>query len=257
MFIDVHAHLNDRRLAPQADAIVSNMEEDSLLAIINTGYDRPSSELGLALASKYPNVYTTLGIHPHDAKDAKAKDFDYFRENANNPKVVAIGEIGLDFYYDHSDRAVQKEVFVQQLELADALGLPVVFHLRDAFAEFEKIIAQNKCYLNNGGLLHCYSGSKEMAQVFSKKYDFYFSFGGAITFKNAKKEDIINSIPRERLLLETDCPYMTPEPHRGKVNYPKYIVLVAQKLAIVLNLPIQEVARITENNAKTLFKRLR
>jgi len=256
MFIDVHAHLNDPRLAPQADAIVSAMAQDNLLAIINTGYDRYSSELGVELASKYPNVYTTLGIHPHDAKDAEASDYGYFQANASNPKVVAIGEIGLDFYYDHSARAVQAKVFAEQLELADSLGLPVVFHLRDAFAEFERIVTENKHYLNNGGLLHCYSGSKEMAQVFSKRFDFYFSFGGAITFKNAKKDEIVKAVPKERLLLETDCPYMTPEPYRGRLNYPKYVALVAQKMANMLNLPAQEVARITTTNAKTLFKRL-
>jgi TatD DNase family protein len=256
MFIDAHAHLNDNRLIAKADEIVASMANDGLSAIINAGYDRKSCEDSLTLAGKYDRVYATLGIHPHDAKYARKEDYDFFAENSANPKVVAIGEIGLDFFYNHSDRETQAKVLAEQLELADSLRLPVVFHLRDAYEQFLKIIGDNKRYLNSGGLLHCYSGSREMAEIFSRKYDFYFSFGGAITFKNADKSDIIKAVPLKRLLLETDCPYMTPEPHRGKLNYPKYVSLVAQKIASILELPIEEIGRITSENTKSLFERL-
>ena len=255
MVIDSHAHLNDERLIESVDEIVADMTKDNLSAIITVSYDRKSAEQGLALAQKHNNIYTTLGIHPHDSRLACKEDYDYFVDNAQNPKVVAIGEIGLDYYYDLSDREVQKKVMVEQLELANEVNLPVVFHLRDAYQDFIQIIKENKHLINNGALLHCYSGSLELVDIFNL-YDFYYAFGGAITFKTAKKDQIIRRVPKERLLIETDCPYMAPVPYRGKLNYPKMVNLVAQKIAHSLQIPLNEVERLTVENTKRLFKKL-
>lgn len=255
MIIDSHAHLNDDRLIDQVESIVSTMQKDNLEAIVNVSYDIKSAETGLELAKKFNNIYTTLGIHPHDSKSAKQSDYDYFSLNAKSNKVVAIGEIGLDYYYDFSPRETQKEVFIEQLELANHLSLPVVFHLRDAYADFIKILKEHKNLICCGGLMHCYSGSLELVNEFSK-FDFYFAFGGAITFKNAKKDNILNAVPRDRLMIETDCPYMAPEPYRGRTNYPKMLNLVAQKLADSIQLSLEEVEKITTENTKRFYNKM-
>lgn len=254
--IDTHAHLNDARLIDQVDNIICDMPKDNLAAIINVGYDLQSSKCSVELATKYEKVFAVVGIHPHDAKIANQNSYDWFVKVSDNKKVVAIGEVGLDFYYDHSPREVQERVFLEQLEISHALGLPVVIHLRDAYQLMLRLLKENKKYLEYGFVLHCYSGSKEMLTEFAK-LDAFFSFGGAITFKNAtKKADIVRATPLHRLLLETDCPYMTPEPFRGKLNYPKYVNLVAEKVAEYLNISYEEVDEITTRNTRELFRKL-
>lgn len=256
MLIDSHAHLNDERLIGEADKIIQSMAEDNLQAIINVGYDYASSKISVELAEKYEAIFAAVGIHPHDAKTANREIYDYFQSVSQHKKVIAIGEIGLDFYYDHSPRDVQQRVFLEQLELAYSLKLPAVIHLRDAYQLMHSLLKENKRLLQYGAVLHCYSGSKEMLKEFAKM-DLYFSYGGAITFKNAKdKPDIVRATPFERMLLETDCPYMTPNPYRGKINYPKYVNLVAQKVADYTLKNIQEIEEITTKNAYDLFKKL-
>ena len=201
MIIDTHAHLNDERLYPIRADIVSSMERNGLEAIINVGYDRPSSELALSIAEEYENLYAVVGIHPHDAKSATIDDYRYFESISANKKVVALGEIGLDFYYDLSDRDVQKKVFVEQLELAHSLKLPVVMHVRDAYGLALEILKENKRFLEHGGVMHCYAGSKELLKDFVD-LGLYASFGGVITFKNFQKAEVVKSCPEDRLLLE-------------------------------------------------------
>ncbi|HOB63953.1 MAG TPA: TatD family hydrolase [Clostridia bacterium] len=250
MLIDTHAHINDRRLLPLAEDIASSMQADNISHIINVGYDAESSEECVRLADKHQGMFAAVGIHPHDAKEATQKDYDRFGELCANPKVVAYGEIGLDYYYDLSDRDTQKRVFVEQLEVAYSLKKPVIIHLRDAYADMHRLIKENKDKLGYGFVLHCYSGSAEMAVEFAR-LGAYFSFGGAVTFKNANKEPIVRSIPDDRLMLETDCPYMTPVPYRGKDNLPKYINLVADKIQEWF--PTKDIAALTSQNARRFF----
>lgn len=253
MIIDSHAHLNDKRLLPYVDKIVSDMANDNLKAIINVGYDRESSEVSFDLASRYQDIYAVVGVHPHDSNKATTKDYERFAELAAHKKVLAIGEIGLDFYYDYSERDIQQKVFLEQMDLAYNLQMPMVLHLRDAYQLMYNLLKENKHKLKYGAVLHCYSGSKEMLLEFAK-LDLYFSYGGAITFKNATdKPDIVRSTPIERIMLETDCPYMTPVPFRGKTNYPKYTNLVCDKMSEILGMEKTELEKITVKNTERFF----
>ncbi len=257
MLIDSHVHLNDEDLVGRAEEILSDADSN-LLSVINVGYDLPSSILAVEQAERYDGCYAVVGIHPHDSDTADSETYATIKELAQREKVVAIGEIGLDYYYDHSPRDIQKEVFAEQLRLADELRLPVVIHLRDAYKDMLDILEENSEYLNSGILLHCYSGSAEIAKILSDKYDAYFAFGGAITFKNAtEKPAIIRSIKRDRILVETDCPYMAPVPLRGTVNEPKNVNLVAKKLAEILDISVEEVEEMTVRNTKNFFKKMK
>jgi TatD DNase family protein len=199
-------------------------------------------------------VYCAVGFHPHDSISATAEDYDFFAKASKNPKVVAIGEIGLDFFYDLSPRDIQKKVFVEQLELADSLKMPVILHLRDAYGEMLDLLKQNRKMLLNGCLLHCYSGSPEMASEFLKVADMFFAFGGSLTFKNNKNGiESLRQVPLNRIMLETDCPYLAPTPFRGQTNYPKMVKLVAEKAAEILERSFDEVCDITTKNVKELF----
>ncbi|MFI3228604.1 MAG: TatD family hydrolase [Bacillota bacterium] len=250
MIIDTHAHLTDERLINEVPTIVSDMAKDNLKSIITVGYDRQSSEQGYKLSCTHKGIYCAVGIHPHDAKNVTQADYDYFASVASAKEVVAYGEIGLDYYYDLSERDVQKAVFCEQLELAHSLKKPVAIHLRDAYEDMSRLLKENKHYIQHGMVIHCYAGSEEMLKEYNK-YDSYYSFGGAITFKNAKKDDIVRAIPKNRLLLETDCPYMTPVPYRGKTNYPKYVNIVAERVKEMM--PEIDIEGLTTANAEELF----
>ncbi len=257
MLIDTHAHLNDERLLPIVSDVVSNMDSDGLSRIITVGYDYESSRVNQQLARDYDNVYFTVGVHPHDSKTYSQEMEDYFVATIkDDAKCVALGEIGLDYYYDLSERDVQKKIFVRQLDLANELSIPVAIHLRDAYGDMVNLLRDNRNKLKNGVILHCYSGSKELVKEFSK-YDMFYSFGGAITFRNATdKPDVVRAVPRDRIMLETDCPYMTPVPYRGKTNLPQYVSLVRDKMAEILGIEKEEIENITTDNARALFTRL-
>lgn len=256
MLIDTHCHLNDEKLLPDADKIIADFGAQGIESAICVGYDMKSSEVACELAEKYESVYAVIGIHPHDATTADYDKYERIATLSSSNKVVGIGEIGLDYHYDLSPRAIQKGAFREQIELADTLGLPIVLHVREAYEDAKQILFEMKRYLNNGVLLHCYSGSKEFVKIFGE-LDAYFAFGGAITFNNAKHNlEAMKAVPLDRLLLETDCPYMTPVPFRGKTNVPQYVNLVADKACEVLDLPREELERITTENAKRLFIRL-
>ncbi|MBR4801134.1 MAG: TatD family hydrolase [Clostridia bacterium] len=256
MLIDSHVHLNDSDLAPLADRIVGDFATDGLLAVVNVGYDMPSSLLAVEQAGRYKNVFAAVGMHPHDSKLMKDTDYGTLCNLAEHDKVVAIGEIGLDYHYDLSPRETQKQVFERQLILADELKLPVILHVREAYEDTREILERNKQRLTSGVLLHCYSGSAEMVKMFDK-YDCYYAFGGAITFKNAKHNlEALKTVRRDRLLLETDCPYMTPVPFRGQMNEPKYINLVLEKAAEILETDKEELAKTTVKNTLEFFKKM-
>ena len=254
--IDVHAHLNDERLLPRADEIVGAMSADGLESIIVVGYDFPSSKTAYELSKKFGNVYAAVGCHPHDSKSYTDEEENFYRSVASDDKVVAIGEIGLDYHYDLSPRDVQKEIFARQLALADELKLPVELHVREAYKDALDILTACKNYLNSGVLLHCYSGSAEMVREFDK-FDCYYSFGGTVTYKNANKGEVLERVRRDRLLLETDCPYLAPVPMRGKDNEPKYVQYTLSAIASMLNMERADLETLTSNNAKKLFRKLK
>lgn len=257
MIIDTHCHLNDEKLVERADEIVDSFRDDGIECAICVGYDLPSSEKAAEMAEKYETVYAAVGIHPHDSQTADYPAYERFATLSSSKKVVAIGEIGLDYHYDNSPRAIQQGAFREQIELADVLGLPVILHVRDAYEEARRILYDMRPYLKNGLLLHCYSGSAEMMTDFNR-IDAYYAFGGAITFKNARRNiEALKAAPRDRLVLETDCPYMTPVPLRGQINEPKYIGYVARFAAETLGVSVEKIEELTTKNTKTLFTRMK
>jgi len=253
MFVDAHAHLDDPILAPREKEILAAAKEAGVSLVVNAASDLPSSEAAVALANRHDNVYATIGVHPHEAKTYSDDVEVRLIELSYEKKVVAFGEIGLDYHYDLSPRDVQREILDREIKLAALLELPIVFHVREAYEDFNEILERNKEYLSHGILLHCYSGSAELARYYVKNYDAYFSFGGALTF--AKHKDLVLAeIPESRLLLETDCPYMTPVPHRGTPNEPKYIPLVAEKMAELKGLSREKVEEMTTENALRFYR---
>ena len=252
MIIDSHAHLSDERLIGRVGEISESLSQSGLESVFEVGFDLASSKSAIEIADKYDNIYAIIGTHPHDAKFYDGEVEEFYLQNACNKKALAIGEIGLDYFYDKSERDVQRDVFAKQIILADKVGLPIVLHIRDAYGDAIDILNAHKDKLNHGVLLHCYSGSAEMIKQFNK-YDCYYALGGAITFKNAKKEDVITAIPEDRLLVETDCPYMTPVPFRGQPNEPKYVNLVVDKIAAVKGVAREQIEKLTYENTKRLF----
>jgi len=249
--IDSHAHLNDPQFSPDLAEVLARAEEAGVTGIINVGYDLDSSRQAVRLAEGHRGLYAVVGVHPHDAKTWDSGVEAAIRELASHSKVVAIGESGLDYYYDHSPRDVQQDVFRAQLALARELNLPLVVHSRDAAQDTLEILSE---FPEVPCILHCYSGSWEMAREYLKM-GHYFSIGGALTFKNAQRlRSVIQQIPLERMLLETDCPYLTPVPHRGKRNEPAYLPLVARQLAELHGITEAEAAEVTERNTRLFFR---
>lgn len=257
MYIDTHAHLNDPRYKGERESIIASFKENGLKFAINVGYDAKSSLMGVELADRWEDVYAAVAFHPHDSKDFTEEDLKKFEQYSKNPKVVAIGETGLDYHYDFSPRETQKIVFIRHLELAHSLGLPVIIHLREAFDDMLKIVKEHRQLLEHGAVLHCYSGSAEMAKVYLDM-GLYISFAGPVTFKNARGLlDAVRAVPLERILTETDCPYLTPEPYRGQLNYPHYVKYVADKIAEIKGITPQELNAQVLANSRALFKRIR
>lgn len=258
MLIDTHCHLTDERLLPEVSEVIASAARAGVERLVTVGYDRESSLAGAALADEHASVWCALGVHPHDASSwTEETGAEFARIAAENAKVVAIGEIGLDYHYDLSPREVQREVFARQLALADECGLPAALHVREAYGDCLAVLKENSSLLGHGVLLHCWSGSPESVREFSA-FGAYFAFGGSLTFKGAHKgAESLALVPRDRLLLETDAPYLTPVPFRGRVNRPEYVAYVAGKVAEVLGISREEVEEITTENAKRLFKRMK
>ena len=248
MYFDSHAHLDDPRFDADRDKIFAALAEQG--PVMNVGCDLASSERSVALAQKYSFVYASVGSHPDDADHVDGKLLDAYRRLCAENKVRAIGEIGLDYHYEDVPRAQQIIAFEQQLELAEALKLPVIVHEREAHGDAMDIVMRHP---DVRGVFHCFSGSKEMA-LWLVDRGWYIGFTGVLTFKNARRAiEAAQALPLDRILIETDCPYMAPEPYRGRRNDSRFVPLVAAKLAELRGLTQQEAGEITAENAKRLY----
>jgi len=250
MFFDTHAHYCDRRFDEDRDELLESMVDGGVSLILNAGSNLKSSRLSLELADKYPFIYASVGFHPHDAKEMNDGSVRELEELLSHPKAVAVGEIGLDYHYDFSPRDVQKVRFREQLELARRLKLPVIIHEREALADTLSLVQE---YSDLTGVFHCFSGSWETARIILD-LGWFISFTGVVTFKNARRAlEVLEKMPLERLMLETDCPYMAPEPMRGKRNSSLFLPFIAEKIASVRGICVNEVAAVTTENGKRFF----
>ncbi|MBN2899353.1 MAG: TatD family hydrolase [Clostridia bacterium] len=252
MLFDSHAHIDSERFEGERDDIVARAKEAGLSLIMNPGADYSSSVNAVALSEKYDMVYAAVGIHPHEAESVDEAMLEAIEALAKKEKVKAIGEIGLDYYYDHSPREIQKQVFVDQIRLAKSLGLPIIIHDRDANDDVMRILKAENPF-ETGVILHCFSGSAELARQYVK-LGAYISVAGPLTFKNNRKTiEVVEVVPLDRLLIETDSPYLTPVPFRGKRNEPAYVQYVADKIAEIKGLTFKEVADATRENGCRIF----
>lgn len=252
MIWDTHAHLDDDSYKGDFQDVLTRMKASGISRVTNVGYDLASSERSVTLAHDYDFIHAAIGIHPHNAVEVTGETWEKLLELAKKPKVLAWGEIGLDYYRDLSPRPIQKEVFIQQIKLANEVGLPIVIHNRDAHQDVMEIVKANPP--RYGGIFHCYSGSWEMAEILLK-LGFYLSFAGPVTYKNARHTvEVARNAPIDRILVETDSPYLTPEPRRGKRNEPTYVREIVKKLAELRNLSIEDVAEKTMRNAESVFR---
>lgn len=253
MLIDTHAHIDTPKFKADQKQVISRALEAGVEYIINIGSDQDSSKASVQLAKEYAQIYATVGIHPHNAKDVTGDTLRFLRNLAKEAKVRAIGEIGLDYHYDWSPRDVQKRVFRAQLRLAHELNLPVVVHSREADQQTLEILEEEEVD-KLGGIMHCFAGDGQLAER-CLKLNLKLAFGGVLTFAKARiAREVVRMIPIEYLLLETDAPFLTPVPHRGKRNEPAYLPLVAEKMAEIKGLELAEVAKVTTKTAKELFK---
>lgn len=258
MIFETHAHYDDDRFLEDQDALIRSMPEKGIGRIINVGASIESTKTTLELASRYDYVYAAVGVHPSDIAGLNEETFAWLREQTALDKTVAVGEIGLDYYWDKEPSVQEKQRywFERQMELARETNLPVIIHSRDAAEDTMNLMKRIHAE-QIPGVIHCYSYSKEMAQEFIKM-GYYIGVGGVVTFKNAKKlKETVEQIPLERILLETDCPYMAPEPHRGERNDSSYIPYVIAKIAELKGITTEEVERVTEQNARTLFSKVK
>ena len=250
--IDTHAHL---LFFENKEEIIDSMKQDSLEKIVNIGTTIEDSLQGIELAEKYDNVYTTVGIYPEYSTTTTDEDLFKLKQMAKHEKVVAIGEIGLDYHYEEYDSVTQKKLFGRQLEIADSLGLPFCIHCRQAASDVYEILSAHKDLIKHSGLMHCFSEGGEWAKKFVE-LGMYISFSGNITYK---KTDLsfIKEIPLDRIVVETDAPYLTPTPFRGKTNYPKYVRYVIEKIAEITEKPVEEIERVTSENAKRFYFKMK
>ena len=251
MYFDSHAHYNDESYDEDRDEVLQSMPSKGIDFIINAAADMDSCHQGLKLAAKYPYIYCSIGVHPHDVKSLQESDLEELRTLAQKPKVVAIGEIGLDYHYDLSPRDEQRKWFKEQLQLAKELDLPVIIHSREASQETFDMIIESGI---KEGVIHCFSGSMELAKEYVKR-GFYIGVGGSLTFKNAKKTvEVVKEISIQNILIETDCPYLAPVPFRGKRNDSSYLKYIVEKIAEIKEMDIQTVSHITCQSATKLFR---
>ena len=254
MLIDSHAHIQGKEYAGEVEAVIARAREAGVEKIIAVGGagDMSSNTEAVGLAKCFPGVYATVGMHPHDAKDVGAEELQEIKSLAAEPKVVAVGETGLDYYYNHSPREVQRRVFGQFIQLARETDLPVVVHERDAAQDVADLLRSEGAGKLRG-VIHCFTGDYEAACAYLD-LGLYLSFAGIITFKNAEAlRDVVRNVPLERMLVETDSPYLAPVPHRGKRNEPAYVRYVAETVARVKGLSLEDVAHVTTQNVRQLF----
>jgi TatD DNase family protein len=250
MLIDTHAHLDSPKFDNDREEVIARALGAGIDTIVNIGFNRETIPSTMALTENYPFIYAAVGWHPTDAADMKLdEDLAWIERLCGHPKVVAIGEIGLDYYWDTASKEVQHHVFREQIRLARRLRKPIVIHNRDAHEDVVRILREEKAG-EVGGIMHCFSGSWETAKM-CLDLGFYISFGGPITFKNARvPKEVLEQVPDDRLLLETDSPYLAPHPHRGKRNESAYVSFVAEAAAEIKKMSIEQIASLTSRNAR-------
>lgn len=252
MIFDTHAHYDSEQFNEDREELLCSMEEQGVGTIVNVCASYASCERVTNMVQKYPFMYAAVGIHPDHVGSLNEETFAKMKELFSRDKVIAVGEIGLDYYWDNESHDLQKKWFIRQLELARELDLPVLIHSRDAAADTMEIMKAHAEGLN--GVIHCYSYSKEMAQEYVKM-GFYIGVGGVVTFKNGRKlKETVAEIPLESIVLETDCPYLAPEPYRGKRNHSAYIRYVAETIAEIKGVTYEEVVAQTEENARKMYR---
>jgi len=250
-FFDSHAHYNDEKFEENRDELIKEIFNEGITGIINAGYSLESSKKALEIAKNYDFMKVIVGISPNDISEFKRDNLADIEELAKNEKVVAIGEIGLDYYWNKENKELQKEAFIAQIEIANKLNLPVVIHTREAIFDTLEILKSNNC--NKKGVFHCCPLNIDLVRE-GLKLGFYISFAGPITFKNSKNaEEIIRMVPLDKILIETDSPYLSPEPLRGKRNDSRNVKYMAQKIADVKGITLEAVAKATYDNAKNIF----
>ena len=252
MIFDTHAHYDDDAFDEDRDVLLSGMREQNVEYIVNVGASMASSERSIKLAEKYPFVYAAVGVHPDEVGELDEEKFAKLREWTSHEKVKAVGEIGLDYYWDKEKHDLQKHWFMRQMELASEVKLPMIVHSREAAKDtLDMVIAAKP--LNLSGIIHCYSYSVEQAREYLNM-GYYIGIGGVVTFKNAKKlKEVAEYTPLSQIVLETDCPYLAPTPFRGKRNDSSKIAYVAEELAAIKQVPVEEVIRITNENGRRLY----
>lgn len=249
---DSHAHYNDEKFEQDREEVLKEIYNSGVTKLVNAGYSLESSKSAIEIANSHEFIYATVGISPNDIEDFKKEDLQEIIKLAQNKKVVAIGEIGLDYYWNKENKELQKEVFISQIEIANKLNLPIVIHTREAVYDTLEILKNNNC--NKKGIFHCCPFNVDLIRE-ALKLGFYISFAGPTTFKNSKNaNEIINMVPLSKMLIETDSPYLSPEPLRGRRNDSRNVKYIAQKIAEVKGVSIEEVAKKTYSNAKEIFK---
>ena len=251
--LDSHAHYNDEKFDDDRDTIIKEAYNSGITTIINAGYSLESSKKAIEIANQYEFMYATVGVSPNDIEDLKGNYIEDIEELAKSYKVVAIGEIGLDYYWNKENKEKQKEIFMEQIKLANKLDLPIVIHTREAVMDTIDILKKIEC--KKRGVFHCCPLNRELVKE-ALKLGFYISFAGPVTFKNSKNAaEIINLVPIERILIETDSPYLSPEPVRGTRNDSRNVKYIAQKIADIKGLTVEEIAKQTYKNAQKIFER--
>lgn len=252
MIFETHAHYDDKAFDEDREELLRSMPEEGIGTIVNVSSDPESVKETIALAEKYPYVYAAVGIHPSDSGELTEESFAWLKEQCGHEKVVAVGEIGLDYYWKEPEAPVQKKWFERQLLLAQEVSLPVIIHSREAAKDTLDMMKALHAE-RSGGVIHCYSYTKEMAAEFLK-LDYFFGIGGVVTFQNAKKlKEAVSYLPMDKIVLETDSPYLSPVPNRGKRNCSKNLVYVAQEIAEIKGIPYEEVVETTRQNAMRLY----
>ena len=250
-FFDSHAHYNDERFEEDRDELIKKIYSEDVTKIINAGYSLESSIKAIEIAKDYNFMYVTAGISPKDIDDFKEENLEKIEELAKNKKVVAIGEIGLDYHWNTENKVLQKHVFISQIEIANKLNIPIVIHTREAIYDTLDILKSNRC--NKNGVFHCCPLNVDLVRE-GLKLGFYISFAGPVTFKNSKNADeIIKMVPLDKILIETDSPYLSPEPLRGKRNDSRNVKYIAQRIAEAKGISLEKVAKTTYANAKAIF----
>ena len=249
-FFDSHSHYNDEKFDLDRDEIIDKIKEEGITHTVCVGYNLEKSEFALEIANKYDNIYAACGISPNDIEDFSEENLKRIEELGKSEKIVAIGEIGLDYYWAKENKEKQKQLFIKQIEIANRLNKPIIIHTRDAVMDTIEILKEYP--VNKKGIFHCCPLNPELIKE-GLKLGFYISFSGNITFKNAKSERSVLEVPKEKLLIETDSPYLSPEPYRGKRNDSIKVKLVAEKIAEITNCSVEEIAENTYENAKRIF----